>query len=232
MLFVIFLIRATEDGFGRLSLESILLKGGVVRVVLTHGGHVEFGSIPFLKGADQLFLDGINRALALSEIHLAVLKLTKAISVDLLEILHFAEHDQFFFVDDLFSLLFKHVVLTKLLVPQANLALFFFTIEALLKHIDFTLVFVQGGGDVFYGSSLLLDLTTVLSDATFKALAFFTLLELNEGLLLVNGFTLLLDSLFVSRSSISCVLIVLLVIGSFSLSWLFLLLFFRAIALG
>ena len=123
--------------------------------------------------------------------------------------------------------------MAKLFVPQAHLALLFFTIEALLQVIDFTLVLVQGVGDVFDLRSLVLKVAAVISDATLKALAFFALFELNESLLLVDRLTLLLDSFFVCRGSISGIFILLFTINSFSgCSRLLLLLLIIAFALS
>jgi len=54
------------------------------------GWHVKLSSVPLLKSTDELLLDGVDLPLAFCELYLAVLKLAKVVTVDLLQVLHFA----------------------------------------------------------------------------------------------------------------------------------------------
>ena len=73
---------------------------------------IKLRGVPLFESTDQLFLDSINLTLTFSIVDLAVLKNGKVITVDLLKVLHLAEHYKLFFVDDFFCLLLKHVVCT------------------------------------------------------------------------------------------------------------------------
>ena len=112
LLFVILLVRPTEDALGPRSILRLLLERSIVRVVETVSWHVEFRRVPLLERTDELFLDHIDLLLAFSELHLAVLQLREVVPIDLLQVLHFAKHDKLFFVNDLFGLLGKHIILT------------------------------------------------------------------------------------------------------------------------
>ena len=196
LLFVILLVRPTEDALGPRSILRLLLERSIVRVVETVSWHVELRRVPLLERTDELFLDHIDLLLAFSELHLAVLELLEVVPVDLLQVLHFAEQDQFLLVNDLLRLLFKHVVLPELFLPLANFPLFLLPIEALLECVDLSLVLVQGVGDALDLGPPLLDNGAVLSDVAFEGLPRGAGLELDERLLLVDGLPLLLDGLF------------------------------------
>lgn len=118
------------------------------------------------------------------------------VSVDFLKILHFAEHDELFFVDDFFCLFLEHVLLTELLVTLAHLAFFLFAVEACLKGIYFALVFVQRICDAFYFCTAFFETITALSNARLESLALFRLFEFDKCLLLVDCLALLLDLFF------------------------------------
>ncbi len=118
------------------------------------------------------------------------------VSVDFLEVFHFAQHDKFFLIDDLLGLFLEHVFLTELLVALADLAFFLLAVEALLQSIYLALVFVESICDAFYFSAAFFETITALSDALLECLALFRLFEFNECLLLVDRLTLLLDLFF------------------------------------
>jgi hypothetical protein len=107
---LVFCVRAAKDRLSFLDLH-LALHVGVVSVVKAGRRVIKLCAVPLFKRADQLLLDGIDLSLTLTELHLAVLKCSEVVSVDLLQVLHLAEHDQLLFVDNLFSLLLKHVVL-------------------------------------------------------------------------------------------------------------------------
>lgn len=118
------------------------------------------------------------------------------VTVDFLKVFHFAEHDELFFVDDLFRLFLEHVLLAELLVALTDLAFFLFAVETRFQGIYFALVFVQSICDAFNFSTAFFETIAALSDALLESLALFRLFEFNECLLLVDCLALLLDLFF------------------------------------
>ena len=159
------------------------------------GWHIKLGCVPLLKRTDELLFDHVDLLLAFGELHLAVLQLLEVVSINLLQVLHFAKQDQLFLVNDLLSLLLKHVVLPELFLALAHFSLFLFPVEALLECVDLALVLVECVGDALDRGSLLLDIVAMISNAALEGLPILAGLELNESLLLVDCLTLLLDSL-------------------------------------
>ena len=159
------------------------------------GWHIKLGCVPLLKRTDKLLFDHVDLLLAFGELHLAVLQLLEVVPINLLQVLHFAKQDQLFLVNDLLSLLLKHVVLPELFLALAHFSLFLFPVEALLECVDLALVLVECVGDALDRGSLLLDIVAMISNAALEGLPILAGLELNESLLLVDCLTLLLDSL-------------------------------------
>ena len=159
------------------------------------GWHIKLGCVPLLKRTDELLFDHVDLLLAFGELHLAVLQLLEVVPINLLQVLHFAKQDQLFLVNDLLSLLLKHVVLPELFLALAHFSLFLFPVEALLECVDLALVLVECVGDALDRGSLLLDIVAMISNAALEGLPILAGLELNESLLLVDCLTLLLDSL-------------------------------------
>ena len=170
LLIIILLVRPTKDTLSPVRIDILLLQSRIVGVVEAMSWHLELSRVPTLKRTDELLLDSIDLALAFCELHLVVLQLREVITVDLFQVLHFAQHDKFFFIDDLLSLLLKHVVLAELLFTLANLSLFLFPVEALFESINFTLVDVKTVSDALDAASLVLNVGAMLTDATFKLL--------------------------------------------------------------
>ena len=198
-LVIILLVLTAEDvlgGGGLRLLSRLLLQRSIVGVVQTCLGNLKFCSVPLLERRDELLLNRIDLALTLSIFSLGILKRVEIVTVDFLKVLHFAEHDKLFFVDDLFCLFLEHVLLTELFVALADLAFFLFAVEACLQCIYFAFVFVQSICDAFYFSSAFFETITTLSDALLESLALFRLFEFDECLLLVDSFSLLLDLFF------------------------------------
>lgn len=112
LLVIIFLITAEDWIIGLGGLESLGLQVLVVSVVQTYGRYIKLSSIPLLKCTNQLLLDGVDLSLTLRKICLVVFELSEVVPIDLLQVLHFAKHDELFFVNDLLGLLSKHIILT------------------------------------------------------------------------------------------------------------------------
>ena len=112
LLVIIFLVTAEDWITSCSGLKGLGLQVLVVSVVETSGRYIELYSIPFLKCTNQLLLDGVDLSLTLCKLCLVVLEFGEVVPIDLLQVLHFAEHDELFFVNDLLGLLSKHIILT------------------------------------------------------------------------------------------------------------------------
>ena len=196
LLVIVFLV-TTEDWISGLGgLERLSLQVLVVSVVETGGRYIKLRSIPLLERADQLLLDGVDLALTLRELCLEVFELGEVVPIDLLQVLHFAEHHKLLLVNDLLGLLGEHVILTQLFILHAHLSFLFLAVKSSLQGINLSLVLVESVRDSLDLSSSLLDRVAMVPDAAFESLARIARLKLDEGLLLIDGFALLLDGFF------------------------------------
>ena len=93
-----------------------MLQSCVVSVFKASTCHLELSGVPFFESADQLLFDSVDLALTFREFSLAVFKLREVIAIDLLKILHFAKHYEFFLINNLLCMLLKHVILAQLLI--------------------------------------------------------------------------------------------------------------------
>lgn len=179
---------------------------GIVETASTR--QVKLSCVPLLEGIDQLLLDDVDLLLPLSILVLVALEHCEVVPIDLLQVFHLAKHDQFLLINDLLRSLLKDVLRSELFVPHSNLPLLFLPIQLALQGIDILLVSVQSLSDVLDTGALLFDLIASISNPTLEGLPFLARLKLNEGLLLVNGFSLLFDGfleLLTPHFSIFCV---------------------------
>ncbi len=198
-LVIILLVLTSKNVLGVRSLRLVsrlLLQRSIVGVVKACLWNLKLCSVPLLERRDELLLDRIDLALPFSIFSLGVLKRVEMVTVDFLKVFHFAEHDELFFVDNLFRLFLEHVFLAELLVALTDLAFFLFAVKARFQGIDFALVFVQSICDAFNFSTAFFETITALSDALLESLALFRLFEFDKCLLLVNRLAFLLNLFF------------------------------------
>ena len=193
-LVLVFLVRATEErlGLGHLHLVLQVL---VVGVVQAGTWLLKLRRVPLFECVDQLLLDGVNLLLAVSIVGLVHLELAEVVPIHFFQVFHLPEHDELLFIDDFLSSLLEHILGPELLLPKTRLSLFFLSVEAGLQGVNLLLVLVQRLRDFLDLLALLLDHASSVPDPLFEGLSLLTRLELNEGLLLVDSFSLLLDSL-------------------------------------
>ena len=222
LLVVILLVRPSEDALRAGRVDCLLLQRGVVGVVEPVGGHVELRRVPLLERTDQLLLYHVDLLLALCELHLAVFEVGEVVTIDLLQVLHLAQKDELLLINDLLSLLLKHIILSELLFTLAHFSLLLLSIEALLKCIDLTLIRVESVSDRLDTRTLFLNRVTMITDMSLELLTIRAGLELDERLLLVNRLTLLLYSFFMLLAcSVSISTFISILLLTISLSWLF-----------
>jgi len=149
-------------------------------------------AVPLLKASQQLLLHHVDLVLCFLVVLLKTLQHGERISVFLLQVLHLAQQNELFLVNDLFSSLSKVIVRLDLVVVESQLALIFLA-------VNFSFHFVNSLLEIVQLISYSLDLrTTVFGhfsqalNLIVKVLAFFCLFPLNKGFLLVNRSALLL----------------------------------------
>lgn len=133
----------------RVFLTQLVLHTSVESRFLASVWGFELLAVPLLEGSDELLFNHVDLVLSILELGFQVLELRELFAVTLLDVLHFAEQHELFFVNDVFVLAFKHVVSLELVFACTDFALHFFAVKAGFEHVDTAFGAVDQSGVVF-----------------------------------------------------------------------------------
>lgn len=114
------------------------------------------------------------------------------ITIDLLKVLHLAKHDELLLIDDLFGLLFEHLIRSHLLVAHSDLPLFLLSIQAAFELIYLSLFVIQLVSYFSNFGALISKRTASFTNIALEACTLLALFEFDKCLLLVDCFALCL----------------------------------------